>query len=60
MKKLEKYGSFDELKDHSATGTVSHAVLVERQKKIERLIHFLRGDEAATQPRPETKTNQIS
>ncbi|WP_342086127.1 hypothetical protein [Dyadobacter sp. OTU695] len=49
MKKLEKYSSFDELKENSTTGTASNAVLMERQKKFENFIHFLRGDSASEQ-----------
>jgi hypothetical protein len=58
MKKLEKYGSFDELKDNSTTGTASDAVLMERQKKFESFIHFLRGDSVNEQSPVRKKTAQ--
>jgi hypothetical protein len=60
MEKLEKYSSFDELKDNSSTGTVSSALLAERQKKMENFIHFLRGDDTAGKAHSKTETKQIS
>lgn len=58
MKKLEKYSSFDELKDNSTTGTASDAALMERQKKFESFIHFLRGDSVNEQSPVIKKTAQ--
>jgi len=47
MKKLEKYSSFDEMKNSFTTGTVSPAELAERHEKFENFIYFIRGDDAA-------------
>ena len=44
MEKLEKYASFDEMKDSSVTGTVQETVIMERHKKFEAFINFIRGD----------------
>jgi len=52
MKKLEKYSSFDEMKNSSTTGTVSPAVLAERHKKFENFIYFIRGDDDAANKLP--------
>ncbi|MDR6806514.1 hypothetical protein J2Y45_003706 [Dyadobacter sp. BE34] len=58
MNKLEKYSSFDELKENSASGTVSTAVLRGRQKKMENFIQFLRGNDRTEQSPPESKIGQ--
>ncbi|SDH43222.1 hypothetical protein SAMN04487996_13717 [Dyadobacter soli] len=57
MKKLEKYDSFDDLKDESSTGRISPAELAARQRKLESFIHFLRGDGPAEQSLSKDKTS---
>lgn len=58
MNKLEKYSSFDELKESSAIGTVSAAVLRGRQKKMENFIQFLRDSDRTGLSPSESKIGQ--
>ncbi|GLU50693.1 hypothetical protein [Dyadobacter frigoris] len=56
MKKLEKFSSFDEMKDNSKTGTVSVVVVMERYKKFESFIHFLRSVDQKGESHSKAKT----
>lgn len=58
MSKLTKYESFKELKSRATTNTVNVAVLMERQKKFENIVYFLRGEDPKDQS--ELKNKEVS
>ena len=59
MKKLEKYSSFDEMKNSFTTGTVSPAELAERHEKFENFIYFIRADDPAKKSPDKNKTPKV-
>ena len=52
MEKVRKYNSFEDMKNTATSGTVSAAVLVDRHKRFEGFMDFLRGDNPPEKSHP--------
>lgn len=59
MEKVNKYSSFQQLKDSATSGTVSATVLAERHKKFENFIDFLRGDDPGEKSQPKASQQLV-